>query len=88
MLGSDGVRSDGVRSDTLRAWFHRPAGEEVIHCIVANILRHCAKLEIPGEKREERWEERERREKGGGREGWRQEGGKVRRGREEVRRGR
>ena len=54
---------------TLRVWFHGPAGEEVTHCIVANILRHLAKLEeIPGEERggrgerreggEERWEER------------------------------
>ena len=40
---------------TLRVWFHGPAGEEVTHCIVANVLRHHAKLEeIPGERREER----------------------------------
>ena len=39
---------------TLRVWFHGPAGEEVTHCIVANVLRHLAKLEeIPGEEREE-----------------------------------
>ena len=51
---------------TVRVWFHGPAGEEVTHCIVANILRHLAKLkEIPGERREER------REGKGGREGWR-----------------
>ena len=34
---------------TLRVWFHGPAGEEVTHCIVTNILGHLAKLEeIPG----------------------------------------
>ena len=38
---------------TLRVWFHGPAGEEVTDCIVANVLRHLAKLEeIPGERRE------------------------------------
>ena len=38
---------------TLRVWFHGPAGEDVTHCIVANVLRHFAKLEeIPGERRE------------------------------------
>ena len=68
---------------TLRVWFHGPAGEEVTHCIVTNILRHLAKLEkISGgggggrergggrrEKGEGRREEEEgRREKGRGRE--------------------
>ena len=39
---------------TLWVWFHGPAGEEVTHCIVANVQRHLAKLEeIPGERREE-----------------------------------
>ena len=34
---------------TLRVWFHGPAGEEVTHCIVTNVLGHLAKLEeIPG----------------------------------------
>ena len=40
---------------TLRVWFHGPAGEEVTHCIVTNILGHLAKLEeIPGLERGER----------------------------------
>ena len=35
---------------TLRVWFHGPAGEEVTHCIVTNVLGHLAKLEeIPEE---------------------------------------
>ena len=34
---------------TLRVGFHGPAGEEVTHSIVTNILGHLAKLEeIPG----------------------------------------
>ena len=49
---------------TLRVW------EEITHCIVANILRHLAKLEeIPGERRREerrgRGEKREEGEKDG-----------------------
>ena len=61
---------------TLRVWFHGPAGEEVTHCIVANVLRHLAKLEeIPGEKREEEVERESRR---GRRErrGWKNERGR------------
>ena len=50
---------------TLRVGFHGPAGEEVTHCIVTNILGHLAKLE---ERREEG-----RREKGRGREKGRKE---------------
>ena len=64
---------------TLRVWFHGPAGEEVTHCIVTNILGHLAKLEeISGGRREEeegggRREDQERREEGGRREGGRRE---------------
>ena len=55
---------------TLRVWFHGPAGEEVTHCIVANVLGHLAKLEeIPGGKGRER-------EGGGGRRGRREEVGR------------
>ena len=70
---------------TLWVWFHGPAGEEVTHGIVANVLRHCAKLEeIPGERRRRRGGGgkggRERRMERRGeverREGQRQEGGK------------
>ena len=58
---------------TLRVWFHGPAGEEVTHCTVANILRYFAKLEeIPGDRRRGgRREEGERR-------GGRREKGEVR----------
>ena len=49
---------------TLRVWFHGPAGEEVTHCIVTNILGHLAKLE---EISEEGGVERGK-EEGGGRE--------------------
>ena len=70
---------------TLRVWFHGPAGEEVAHCIVANVLRHLAKLEeISGERKEggER-EEGERRERGGRKEGeGTKEAGERERGRE------
>ena len=45
---------------TLRVWFHGPAGEEVTHCIVTNILGHLAKLEeIPEEEGVERGREEE-----------------------------
>ena len=48
---------------TLRVWFHGPAGEDVAHCIVTNILGHLAKLEeIPGGRREEGGGKREERE--------------------------
>ena len=60
---------------TLRVWFHGPAGEEVTHCVVANILRHLAKLERKGQGIEEEREQRE----------WR-EGRERREGREEERR--
>ena len=65
---------------TLRVWFHGPAGEELTHCIVANVLRHLAKLkEISGERRREerrggRREEGRRREGGGREEGGRRVG--------------
>ena len=63
---------------TLRVWFHGPAGEEVTHCIVANVLRYLAKLEkIPGDRREggrrKGGEEEREGEKGGGREERREE---------------
>ena len=62
---------------TLRVWFHGPAGEEVTHFIVTNVLGHLAKLEeISGGGGVERGKE-----EGGGR----VEGG---RGREEGGRGR
>ena len=87
---------------TLRVWFHGPAGEEVTHGIVANVLRHLAKLEeIPrkgreggreegGEKREEGEKDGDRRERRGeereSRRGRRE--GKRKGGREEGERGR
>ena len=55
---------------TLRAWFHGPAGEEVTHCIVTNVLGHFAKLEeIFGEGGggEGGWEGKRRRDEGAGR---------------------
>ena len=61
---------------TLRVWFHGPAGEEVTHCIVTNVLGHLAKFEeIPGGRGRER-EEGGREREGGSRE-------EVGRGREE-----
>ena len=65
---------------TLRVWFHGPAGKEVTHCIVANVLGHLAKLE---EISEEGGVERGREEVGRGREeggGREEEGEEVRRG--------
>ena len=57
---------------TLRVWFPDPAGEEVAHCIVTNVLGHLAKLEeIPGGgggRGRERRKEVGRGREGGGRE--------------------
>ena len=53
---------------TLRVWFHGPAGEEVTHCIVTNVLGHLAKLEeIPGGRRGEGEGGKRRKEGEGGR---------------------